>query len=101
MTKAEILTHVLARVTGKPEADVKDLFDNICAANPKIAKGFMVEVPEEQAQKDLEAMLAEGPGILLRQFFSGITSAMKISKLRHSLRFCISFSCGFFVDVCR
>ena len=66
MTKAEILTHVLARVTGKPEADVKDLFDNICAANPKIANGFMVEVPEEQAQKDIEAMLAEGPGILLR-----------------------------------
>ncbi len=66
MTKAEILTHVLSRVTGKPEADVKDLFDNICAANPKIAKGFMVEVPEEQAQKDIEAMLAEGPGILLR-----------------------------------
>ena len=66
MTKAEILTHVLVRVTGKPEADVKDLFDNICAANPKIAKGFMVEVPEEQAQKDIEAMLAEGPGILLR-----------------------------------
>ncbi len=55
MTKAEILTHVLARVNGKPEADVKIIFDNICAANPKIAKGFMVKCRKKRLKKDIEA----------------------------------------------
>lgn len=66
MTKAEILIEVLSEVAGKPESFVRDLLADICAANPKIAKGFAVEVPDNEAQQQIEAMRAEGPGILLR-----------------------------------
>lgn len=66
VTKAEIRTCVLSKATGKPESDVNELFEHICAANPKIVRGLMVEVPEEQAERNMEAMLAEGPGILAR-----------------------------------
>lgn len=66
MTRGEILVQVLLKVMGKPESEVRDLFDNMCAANPVIAAGFAQEVPEEEARKQMDAMIAEGPGIMLK-----------------------------------
>lgn len=64
MTKGEIFIRVLIRVTGKPEQDVRELLGAICAANPKIAAGFAPEVPEDEAQRQIEKMILEGPGII-------------------------------------
>ena len=65
MTKAEILSKVLAQVTGKSEVEVGSLLTELCAANPKIAQGFSVDVPEAEAQEQISKMVAEGPGIMV------------------------------------
>ncbi len=65
MTKAEILRTVLAQVTGKSEMEVGNLLAELCATNPKIARGFSVDVPETEAQEQISKMVAEGPGIIL------------------------------------
>ncbi len=64
MTKAEILSKVLAQVTGKSEKEVGNLLADLCAANPKIAQGFSVDVPEAEAQDQISKMVAEGPSIM-------------------------------------
>ncbi|MFV0422277.1 hypothetical protein [Oleidesulfovibrio sp.] len=64
MTKRDILIHVLKDVTGKCPSSIGEILDFAIASNPQIAQGLMAEVPEDEAQEQIEAMKAEGPGIL-------------------------------------
>lgn len=66
MTRGEVFAKAVAFATGKAESEVSTLLEEICAANPEATKGFDREMPDDEAQKQIDILKAEAPGMLLK-----------------------------------
>lgn len=66
MKRRDIMIKILAEVTGRAERDVAELMDVLYAAKPKAAAALEEELPDDEAEKLMARMRAEGPGILAR-----------------------------------
>lgn len=62
MTKEDVFITIISEVSGKPESFVSEMLDNFRAANP--GGKWDDEIPEPEAEKLLNDLRAEGPGIL-------------------------------------
>jgi hypothetical protein len=83
MKKRDIFIKTIASVSGKPEGEIAKMLDSFCAANPKAAQGFDVDVPEDEAEKMLKDFRAEAPGIFAWLVRGAMDVAAHESKTVH------------------
>jgi len=66
MTNRDILAKALLEVTGKTEKDGQEILDFPIASRLAKTKGLLIEVPDDEAQKQIEVMRSEGPSLLTK-----------------------------------
>jgi hypothetical protein len=66
MTYRDILAQTVSHSTGKSVAEASKIIDAFCLEKPEYAGKFDRKVPDEEAQKWLEDLRGEGPGIFQR-----------------------------------